>query len=432
MIRDIRRRSGRASTIVNGRLSRPGDVDGYSVRLDRGQTLVADLEANRHLGSPMDAVLQVVSAEGFVLAQNDDAVGRDPRIIFEAPTGGTYIVRLFAFPLTPNSSIRFAGGDAFIYRLTLTTGGFLEHVFPLAVSQDCSTPMTAIGSNISECRPRFDDSSDRGNTTCSRSIIRCCRGMPRSGASRAIRSSRSNPTIWLSLKSSRTATRSAGESTLQASGMSFGSNSKKGEKHVFSLESRTLGLPLDAVLQVLDADGKTLAETDDVGNSRDPELTFTPPADGKYRVVVRDLNGRGGPHYAYLLRALAPEPDFTLSLSADKFNVTAGKETKVVVNIARINGFTDTIDVMAEELPDGVLATTARSRQSDASARSVTLEDPRRWLLPPRTDADHRKIGRRKAAPANCLCADPRVRSQDGSSLAYDSACVRAEETVGC
>src|SRR4029077_11851714 len=59
---------GLASSTVNGRLSPSGDVDGYSVSLDRGQKLVADLEASRHLGSPMDAVLQVVSATGFVLA----------------------------------------------------------------------------------------------------------------------------------------------------------------------------------------------------------------------------------------------------------------------------------------------------------------------------------------------------------------------------
>jgi hypothetical protein len=98
----------------------------------------------------MDAVLQVVSAAGFVLAQNDDAVGRDSRIIFEAPARGTYIVRLFAFPSTPDQRIRFAGGDAFVYRLTLTTGGFLEHVFPLAVSHDSPTQLTAIGPNIHE------------------------------------------------------------------------------------------------------------------------------------------------------------------------------------------------------------------------------------------------------------------------------------------
>jgi Bacterial pre-peptidase C-terminal domain len=364
---------GLTSATVNGRLSPSGDVDGYSVSLDRGQRLVADLEANRHLGSPMDAVLQVVSAAGFVLAQNDDAVGRDPRILFEAPAQGTYVVRLFAFPLTPDSRIRFAGGDAFIYRLTLTTGGFLEHVFPLAVTQDRPTPLTAIGSNISESDRAWTIPPNEehdvfslvhpvlpGNTTVRRvsgnSVIEVepnDLAQPQELSDRDSISGRIDP---------------PGE--LDAYRISL----RKGEKHVFSLESRTFGLPLDAVLQVLDADGKILAETDDVGNSRDPELAFTPPADGQYRVVICDLNGRGGPQYAYLLRALAPEPDFALSLSADKFDVISSKQTNIVVNIARIHGFTDTLDVMADDLPDGVLATTARSRQSDASAKSVTLE----------------------------------------------------------
>jgi len=364
---------GLASATVNGRLSRSGDVDGYSVSLDRGQRLVADLEANRHLGSPMDAVLQVVSAAGFVLAQNDDAVGRDPRIIFEAPARGTYIVRLFAFPLTPDSSIRFAGGDAFIYRLTLTTGGFFERVFPLAVSQDSPAPMTAIGSNLPE--------SDRALTISpneTRDVFSLFH--PVLPGDTKVRRVTGNSVFEVEPNDlahpQEISDRDSISGRIDPPGERdvFRINLKKGETHVFSLESRTLGLPLDAVLQVLDADGKTVAETDDTGDSRDPELAFTPPADGKYRVVVRDLNGRGGPHYAYLLRALVPEPDFTLSLSADKFDVISGKTANVVVKIARNHGFTDTIDVTAEDLPDGVVATTARSRQSDASAKSVTLE----------------------------------------------------------
>ena len=364
---------GLASATVNGRLARSGDVDGYSVRLDRGQRLVADLEANRHLGSPMDAVLQVVSAAGFVLAQNDDAVDRDPRIIFEAPAQGTYIVRLFAFPSTPDQRIRFAGGDAFIYRLTLTTGGFLDHVFPLTVSQDSPTQVTAIGSNIPETDRTVTISNHEklgvfslfhpvlpGNTK-----LRC---VTTNSVVEVEPNDLAQPQELLDRDSMSGRIDPPGEWDV------FAINLKKGEKHIFSLESRTLGLPLDAVLQVLDADGKTLAETDDVGNSRDPELAFTPPSDGKYRVVVRDLNGRGGQHYAYLFRALIPEPEFTLSLPADKFDVIVGKTTKVVVNIARNREFTDTIDVIAEDLADGVVATTARSRQSDASAKSVTLE----------------------------------------------------------
>ena len=365
---------GLTSATVNGRLSRTGDVDGYSVNLDRGQRLVADLEANRHLGSPMDAVLQVVSPAGFVLAQNDDAVGRDPRIIFEAPARGTYIVRVFAFPSTPDSRIRFAGGDAFIYRLTLTTGGFLEHVFPLAVSkQDSPTQLAAIGSNISESDRGLIIPPDEEHDVFS--LVH-----PVLPGNAKVRRVTGNSVVEVEPNDlahpQELSDRDSISGRIDPPGDQdvFRITLEKGEKHIFSLESRTLGLPLDAVLQVLDANGKTLAETDDTGNSRDPELAFTPPADGKYRVVVRDLNGRGGAHYAYLLCAVAPLPDFALSLSTDKFDVTSGKQTNIVVNIARIHGFTDTLDVMADDLPDGVMATTARSRQSDASAKSVTLE----------------------------------------------------------
>ena len=90
--------------------------------MKKGQTLVASLEANRTLRSPMDAMLQIVSADGFVLDENNDFHGLDPQIAFTAKKDGTYIARVYAFPSSPDSSIRFFGSDACIYRLTLTTG----------------------------------------------------------------------------------------------------------------------------------------------------------------------------------------------------------------------------------------------------------------------------------------------------------------------
>ena len=53
--------------VVNGKLEKPGDVDCYAVSLKKGQTLVASLEAHHTLRSPMDAILQIVSTDGFVL-----------------------------------------------------------------------------------------------------------------------------------------------------------------------------------------------------------------------------------------------------------------------------------------------------------------------------------------------------------------------------
>ena len=119
--------------VVNGRLDKDGEVDGFAIRLRKGETLVASLEANRTLGSPMDGVLQVLSAEGFVLEENNDDRGLDPQVVFTAPKEGGYIVRTFAFPAQPSSGIRFAGGPTYIYRLTLTAGGFADYAFPLAV-----------------------------------------------------------------------------------------------------------------------------------------------------------------------------------------------------------------------------------------------------------------------------------------------------------
>ncbi|MCA9067997.1 MAG: PPC domain-containing protein, partial [Planctomycetaceae bacterium] len=114
-------------TVINGKLHKSGELDTYKVTLKKGQTLVADLVGNTILKSPMDAVLQVFSAEGFQLAHADDSPKLDPQLAYTAPKDGEYFVRVFAFPETPNSSIRYAGGADYIYRLTLTTGPYAHH-----------------------------------------------------------------------------------------------------------------------------------------------------------------------------------------------------------------------------------------------------------------------------------------------------------------
>ena len=116
---------------INGAL-KDEDVDCFGVQLAAGQTLVAAVDAFARLGSPMDAILQVVSREGTVLAEKHDDLNLDPRLAFTATKPGIYVVRLFAFPASPDSSIRFAGGANQIYRLTLTTGPFVTHSIPLS------------------------------------------------------------------------------------------------------------------------------------------------------------------------------------------------------------------------------------------------------------------------------------------------------------
>lgn len=136
------------SAAITGQLAKRGDVDEFAIELQAGQTCVAAMYASDVLGSPMDGVIQVASPDGFVLAQQDDERGLDPQLAFTAPRAGTYLVRVFAFPATPDSSISFAGGDAFHYRLTLCTGPYLDHVFPLAIPAGQSVECRLFGWNL--------------------------------------------------------------------------------------------------------------------------------------------------------------------------------------------------------------------------------------------------------------------------------------------
>jgi len=132
--------------IVNGRLTKNDEVDQYKVQLTQGQRLVAVLHAHRPLGSPMDAVMQIVDAEHqVILQQEDDTPGRDPRIVFTAPRDGDYVIRLFAFPETPTSRIGFAGAENFVYRLALSTAGYIDHAYPLAISKGQLDRVIAVG-----------------------------------------------------------------------------------------------------------------------------------------------------------------------------------------------------------------------------------------------------------------------------------------------
>ena len=97
----------------------------------------------------MDGVLQVVSPDGFVLDQNNDWHGLDPQVAFTAPKDGTYLVRLFAFPAIAGLRASASpGGETFVYRLTLTTGGFADFPIPLAVERKAGATVEVTGWNV--------------------------------------------------------------------------------------------------------------------------------------------------------------------------------------------------------------------------------------------------------------------------------------------
>ncbi|MCA9145322.1 MAG: PPC domain-containing protein [Planctomycetaceae bacterium] len=359
------------STIVNGRLEKSGDVDGFAIELKSGQTLVASLDANQTFGSPMDAVLQICTGDGFVIEQNDDQRGLDPQIAFEAPRDGVYVVRAFAFPLTPNSSIAFSGANTYIYRLTITTGGFIDHVFPLSLHPDTSTEIVPFGWNLPESvslTSQANNDRDRlfaSHPELASSVQQSLTTYPVVLARAALSKNDPQP-LELPVVVTGRIDAERDEDVFQV-------HAAKGAKLSIQVESDSLGFLLDPLVQVLDAEGKVLGEIDDTNRQRDCLLTQAIPADGVYRVVVRDVHHHGGFRYVYRMTIDESTPDFALTLANDAFVLTPGKPLEIPVAVDRKNGFSDEIAVQAVELPEGIRCDVVKSEAKGDSAKSVKL-----------------------------------------------------------
>lgn len=356
------------SLVVNGQLAKGGDVDCFAVNLKKGQTLVASLEANHTLKSPMDGVLQVLSADGFVLDQNNDFRGLDPQLAYAAPTEGTYVVRVFAFPAAPDSSIRYSGAETYVYRLTLTTGGFADFAEPLAVNKD--TKAVAVrGWNI----PDAAKSIPVGPLPAGESHLPVFHPALANPVRVRVEPHASygpgGVPETLTLPASVTGRLPApgGEALFPVVG-------KKGQALSIQVESRAFGLAVNPVVRVLDVDKKQLAKAEPAKLNGDTALSFTPPADGTYTISVTDLYAGGGPRHAFLLRALTPEPDYDLTVAADRFAVPPGKPLDIPVKVARKNGFARPVEVVAEGLPAGVkLEVKPPAGKADPNTVTLTL-----------------------------------------------------------
>ena len=365
--------AARALTI-NGRLAKNGDVDGYAVTLEAGQTLVAALQAHEVLGSPMDAVLQVARPDGLVLDQADDSAGLDPRLVFVAPRAGAYVVRTFAFPAEPSSSIQFAGGAAFLYRLTLTADAFADHPWPLSVPRDRPGWVGVVGWNLP------DDARTLAVFPTAAAPDHAWADHPALAAPVSVRVV-PRPVVLESpplgpdpIQAITAPVSLAGRIAAPGERDVYRFRSEAGKAHTIRVAARSLGFPLDPVLRVLDSGGKVLAESDDsTPSDRDPELRFAPPAAGEYRVEVRDLNDHAGPRHLYQLDLLPADPEVRLALAQRQFTLTAEAPLEITVAVDRRNGFAGRLSFAVEGLPDWVAFSRVRSVPGDASAKKVVL-----------------------------------------------------------
>ncbi len=352
------------SVTVNGVLEKAGDVDTFAVTLSKGQTIVCALQARAVLGAPMDAILQVSDARGIVLEQNDDDLGFDPRLSFTAPNDGTWYVRTFAFPADPNSTINFAGGADYVYRLTLTTAAVVEHTEPVVrFDQQNEASLTIFGWNIEA-------------TTVSLAREQAQLTEPYALAY-PVRSSSIPSIVDSQLATDRTLpfpVAVTGRVTSSADAI-FLFNATKGQKLSLSVQAQRVGSLLDPVLIVEDGSGKVIQETDDIsGDNRDAELHLTMPTDGQYRLIIRDRFRNFGDRCFYLLRGEETRATFNPTITSTAGTLKPDKPLEIPITFDRKHGYSEPVDVRVEGLPEGLVFECPRSEKDGETSKTVTVK----------------------------------------------------------
>lgn len=334
---------------INGRIFPRENIDAWSFTARAGQTFTCEVHASR-LGSPLDAHLEVRGPSGITLAENDDGPASDAFLRFTAPVDGTYQVRI--------RDVAFSGGPAHVYRLTLTADAHVDRVYPLGGRRGTKTRFEFNGQAVPK-EPVEIALPAQGSDFYYRHPA-----TPRAA----------NPVLidldevpeFLETEPNDTKAQFVslpamvnGRIDRAGDVDSWSFAAKKGDNLVFELRSRLLGSPLQGVLTLLDPADKELRNAEATG-PKDPTLPFEVPADGTYVIRVADrFKGRGGPDFAYRLR-IAPAsktPNFQLTLGLDSLTLLRDGKANLRINLERLNGFKEAINLELEGLPAGVKAT---------------------------------------------------------------------------
>ncbi len=360
--------------VLVGRLEKSGDVDSFRIAVRAGQTLVISTTAHQVLRSPMDAVLQLVDLQGNVLVQADDVRGIDPQIVYDVQDDGELLVRIFAFPETPNSTIGFAGNASFVYVLRITTDLFVDHVLPLVLGSDTPVKAVPLGWNL----PPQRDVKHHAATSTSPAVAYVPGSLgwqwQTAAANDAANVTESN----------------AAEEPTDAEKLPFIFSGhigqpgeidrvrvklQKGKKYRASVQSREFGFAIDSVLRFVDTNGTELAHNDDRSrNQYDAAIDYSAKEDGEVELQISDLVEGFGPRHAYSLLIEESKPSVALTLTEDHYAVKAGESVEIAVAVSRLQGFNAKVRVAAEGLPAGVESEAIDSEIKGDSAKSVKLK----------------------------------------------------------
>lgn len=339
---------------INGRIFPREDIDIWTFNAKAGERISCEVNAAR-IGSPLDSRLEIRGPEGTTIAENVDALGVDSFVQFVAPKAGQYECRIH--------DIEFGGLQHYVYRLTIRQGTYIESIYPLGGRRGEPLTVQLSGEDlpVKETTIRIPADTDRELVW----------SLP-DGPSNSVKLVTSDLPEHLEAEPNNAPEDIAAEPVAAESGVVFNGRidqpgdidlwritAEAGKTLLIEVHSSRLGTPLDAVLDVLSSDGRSLKLNDDLaGGIPDSRLVWKVPNGEFFFIQIRDqFDHRGGPQFAYRIsiREVAAG-NFALKLPVDTVNIEQGAETKLKIGIDRSFGFKGEVELSVEDLPDGVTA----------------------------------------------------------------------------
>ncbi len=335
------------------------ETDWFAVQGKRNQRLTVEVEGIRLGRAMFDPWLSVLNKDGKRLAQNDDSslFVQDPLISILLPEDGAYFIQL--------RDSEFGGNGRCHYRLHVTSAPQPLAVYPAGgqAGRDLEVEFLGDPAGSFSQKLQLEDRAEmaavfgknQGVTAPVANVIRVSpfanvlEAEPNNDAAHANPTGEPLPLAF----NGRIAT--AGDVDF------FRFAAKKDESFDVQVYARRLRSPLDSVLQILDENGRQLQVNDDAGGP-DSSLRFKAPADGEYRIAVKDQLGRGGETFVYraeitpvVSRVQLTLPNVSQKPSQERqvVPVPRGNRYAAMVRVLRTD-YGGELGLAAPSLPEGI------------------------------------------------------------------------------
>jgi hypothetical protein len=326
-----------------------GTVDRYRFAARKDQQLVFVAHARALIPYLADAVpgwfqaaLTLYDGRGREVAYSDHFHHQpDPVLAYKVPADGEYVLEV--------KDALYRGREDFVYRLEAGELPFVTGIFPLGGPAKTRTTVALEGWNLPVSRLTLEPAAMKPGTLplSVRNGEHLSNTLPFAVDTLPECLGQDNHHTPESAQPITIPTIVNGRITKPGAWDVFRFEGHAGQAIVAEVRARRLDSPLDSVLKLTDAGGKTIEYNDDWEDRgqglqthyADSYLRATLPSKGTYYLHIGDAQRRASPAHAYRLRVSAPQPDFELRVTPCSINARPGSTLAITVHALRKDGF---------------------------------------------------------------------------------------------